>query len=269
MSCRSPRWRPTKLRCRSRARRAPGNRSPDIPPWQRWNDYGIGLLLKGKAELRQAAEAFSQVERLGRCDGPVNLGRVYYAEGRLDEAVDAVRRATRYGDPPPPPWTVAWLSGLINRQQGHLLEAEKNFRSVLDGRSQGMLARQFDFSLDYEVINLLGETLFDRAKQLRGPSHEEVRKLLLKEAVAEFQKTLSLDAENVNAHYNLALLYAQLGDRELADRHRGLHARYKPDDNARDRAVAAARKKYPAADRAAERVAIYPLQRSPTPPSAP
>src|SRR5262249_49443868 len=30
------------------------NAPRDIPAWQRWNDYGIGLLLKGKAELRQA-----------------------------------------------------------------------------------------------------------------------------------------------------------------------------------------------------------------------
>ena len=37
-------------------------RTRDIPVWQRWNDYGIGLLLKGKAELRQAAEAFTEVE---------------------------------------------------------------------------------------------------------------------------------------------------------------------------------------------------------------
>ena len=175
------------------------NRPPDIPPWQRWNDYGIGLLLKGKAELRQAAEAFSQVEKLARCDGPLNLARVYYAEGRLDAAVDAVRRAAQYTDPPPPAWTVAWLSGLINRQQGHLPEAEQNFRSVLDGRSREMLGRQFDFSLDYEVINLLGETLFDRAKQLRGPSRAEARKSLLGEAVTQFQKTVSLDPENVSA----------------------------------------------------------------------
>src|SRR5882672_1355280 len=42
-----------------------------IPEWQRWNDYGIGLLLEGergseKGELIQAAEAFAQVEKLGR-----------------------------------------------------------------------------------------------------------------------------------------------------------------------------------------------------------
>ena len=64
---------------------------------------------------------------------------------------------------------------------------------MLEGRSTEMLGRHFDFGLDYEVIDLLGETLFDRAKQLRGPSRAEARKALLGEAVAQFQKTLSLD----------------------------------------------------------------------------
>ena len=46
----------------------------DFPMWQRWNDYGIGLLLKGnagsdKGELKQAAAAFSEVEALGRRKG--------------------------------------------------------------------------------------------------------------------------------------------------------------------------------------------------------
>ncbi len=44
-------------------------RPREIPAWQRWNDYGIGLLLKGKGELRQAEEAFSQVEKLGAATG--------------------------------------------------------------------------------------------------------------------------------------------------------------------------------------------------------
>jgi hypothetical protein len=56
-------------------------------------------------------------------------------------------------------------------------------------------------------------------------------------------------------------VYTALGDRQLADRHAALHAKYKPDDNARDSAVAAARKKYPAANRAAEKVVIYDLRR--------
>ncbi len=41
----------------------------------------------------------------------------------------------------------------------------------------------------------------------------------------------------------------------------GFTRRYKPDDNAADRAVRLAREKYPAANHAAEAVVIYPLQR--------
>ena len=244
----------------------PTQASP-IPPWERWNDYGIGLLLKGRVQLRQAAEAFAEVEKLGRPDGPLNLARVYYAEGRLEEAAAALRRAAEHRDPPAPSWTLAWLSGLVSRQQGRLEDAERNFRSVLEVRTEEMLRRGFDFSLDYEVINQLGETLFDQAKQCRGPAQAERRQHLLRQAVAQFEKTLAIDPENVSAHYNLSLLFAQLGETTKAKQHAGLYAKYKPDDNARDRAVAAARSRYPHADRAAERVAIYPLA-SPSHPAA-
>lgn len=239
--------------------------APATPVWERWNDYGIGLLLKGPAELRQAGEAFAEVEKLARYDGALNLGRVYYAEGDLDRAVEALTRAAK-ADPPAPPWTVAWLSGLVNRQQGHLAEAEKNFRSVLEDRTPVMIERGYDFSLDYDVINLLGETLFDRAKMLeRDPASASEREALLREAAAQFEKTLKLDSENVTAHYNLSLLYRALGDEKRSAEHAAYHERYKLDDNARDSAIAKARKRYPAADRAAEKVVIYSLHRSGAP----
>src|SRR5262249_30499456 len=62
-----------------------------VEPWERWNDYGIGLLRKAgttgfAGELRQSEDAFKHVEELGKADGPLNLGRVYLREGRLDEA---------------------------------------------------------------------------------------------------------------------------------------------------------------------------------------
>lgn len=236
-----------------------------IVPWQRWNDYGIGLLLEGqggaKGELRQAEEAFQRVEALGRFDGPLNLARVYVTEGRLDEAVEAIQRAAAHSDPSAPPWTMNWLSGQINRQQGHLLAAEKSFRSVLEDKTQAMLDRKFDFSLDYEVINLLGQTLFDLAKQSHGPKRQARRETYLRQAVAQFEKTLTLDSENIAAHYNLQHLYAQLGEQEKSEEHHQLHLRYKLDDNAGDRAVALARQKYPAANHAAEAVVVYSLHR--------
>jgi tetratricopeptide (TPR) repeat protein len=237
------------------------NAKVEIPAWQRWNDYGIGQLLKGKAELRQAEEAFAQVEKLHRYDGPLNLARVYFIEGRIDEATDALQRAAKYTDPPAPPWTLAWLSGQVNQQQGRLEEAEQAFRKVLEDRTPEMIKRGFDFSLDYEVRNQLAIVLFDRANQLRGEANREARETYLRESVRHFQKTLEIDSENVTAHHNLYLLHAQLGNEERAAEHRKLHARYKPDDNAADRAVRLAREKYPAANHAAEAVVIYSLHR--------
>lgn len=235
--------------------------SPIKETWQRYNDYGIGLFLEGKkGELRQAEAAFREVEKMGRYDGPLNLARIYELEGRLDEAVEAIRRAAAVEDPAKPTWTMTWLTGNVNRQQGKLEEAIANYRSVLEDKTPLMIERGFDFSFDYRVINDLGITLFERAKQLRGPAQKEVRDQHLQMAVERFQRTLTLDSEDVVAHYNLSLIYALLGNKEKAEVHQRLHARYKLDDNARDAAVAAARIKYPAANLAAEAVIIYPLE---------
>jgi tetratricopeptide (TPR) repeat protein len=241
------------------------NPERDIPPWQRWNDYGIGQLLKGKAELRQAEEAFQQVESLKQYHGPLNLARVYFTEGRLDEAALALQRAAEYTDAPAPPWTLSWLSGMVNQQQGHLDEAEQNFRKVLEEKTPEMIQRKFDFSLDYEVRNQLGLVLFDLARQRRGEAQRAERERLLRDAVKQFETTLKTDSENITAHYNLHLLFADLGDEERAAEHLRLHARYKADDNATDRAVQLARQKYPAANHAAEAVVIYPLHREGAP----
>ena len=234
----------------------------DFPLWQRWNDYGIGLLLKGKAELRQAELAFTEVEKLGRFDGPMNLARVYNNEGRLDEAVAALTRAQEFSDTDGfPRWTWAWLSGLVNSQQGHLEDAERNLRSVLEDRTPAMIERGFDFSLDYEVINLHGETLFALGQQRQRQGLQEEAESFWRQAVEQFHKTLAIDSENVTAHYNLQLLYDRLGDPEKATEHGTLHGIYKPDDTARGRAVRLAKEKYPAAAHASEPVVVYDLQR--------
>ncbi|HVV70071.1 MAG TPA: tetratricopeptide repeat protein, partial [Verrucomicrobiae bacterium] len=149
-----------------------------IPEWQRWNDYGIGLLLEGnqaaeKGELVQAEQAFEQVEKLGRADGPVNLARVYFKEGRLEDAVAALQRAAK-SNPPAPRWVVAWFSGLVNKQNGFLDRAIKEFRSILEDRYPELDRRKLDFSLDYEVINELGQTYVERAKM--EPDNSDRRK---------------------------------------------------------------------------------------------
>ena len=178
------------------------------PEWQRWNDYGIGLLLKGKAELKQAADAFREVEELGRFDGPLNLARVQFAEGDLDGATESLGRAAQM-DPPPPTWTHGWLSGVVNRQQGNLEAAAESLRGVLQTRVPD---RRFDFSLDYVVRNELGLTLIDLAQRAdvmgdkagfdstteRGEQNNSSRCLRLMPRMSP-------------AHANLAEVYALLG----------------------------------------------------------
>jgi len=242
------------------------NKTPEIPEWQRWNDYGIGMFLTGKAELRQAAHAFEQVEKLGRFDGPLNLARVLEREGRLDEAVAALGRADAFSKEQDfPRWTWAWLSGVVDRQQGRLEEAQRNFQSVLTDSTPEMQKRGFDFSKDYVVINQLGATLFDRGKALLRQEQPDGARQFLQAAVEQFHRTLEIDSEDVTAHFSLQQLYALLGDEAQSAHHAELHERFKPDDTARGRAVRLAREKYPAANSAAEDLIIYSLNRAGAP----
>jgi len=235
-----------------------------LPAWQRWNDYGIGLFRKGqRGELRQAEYAFSQVEKLGHADGPVNLTRVYLKEGRLDEAAQALQRAVVF-EQPAYPWLIAWFTGLVNKQNGELDQAISNFRHVLNTDFEAARQREFDFSQDFRVINELAQTLVERAKTERGTARRQARNQLLFEAQQWFEKTLQLDPENTTAHYNLGLIHSLLGDEAQAVEHRRLHDYYRVDDNARDRAVNLHRRNNPAANHAAESVVIYDLQRHTT-----
>ena len=149
----------------------------------------------------------------------------------------------------------------MNKQNGRIDEAIQNFLAVVEMDTEETRRRGFDFSLDYRLLNELGQTLFERAKLERGTERKARRDAFLTEAVTWFERTLDIDPENATAHYNLALLHAQLGDAEQADNHRALHTKYKIDDNARDHAITAARLKSPAANHAAEAVVIYDLQR--------
>ncbi len=238
------------------------NLKSEIPEWQRWNDYGIGLLLEGnsgaeKGELIQATHAFEQVEKLGRADGPLNLARVYFKEGRLEDAVNALQRAGNC-TPAAPRWTLAWFAGLVNKQNGRLDEAIENFRSILEDRYPELETRGFDFSEDYEVLNELGQAYYERAKLERA--NPERQKEFLKLAVDAFQKTLALDSENLTAHYTLAQIFTQLGYEAKASYHRQEHSKYLPDYNAQDRAMTIARRSNPAADHAAQATVLYSLQ---------
>jgi tetratricopeptide (TPR) repeat protein len=181
--------------------------SPIVPVWQRWNDYGIGLLLEGgntggqKGELKQAEPAFQKVAELGAADGWVNLGRVYQKEGRIPEALAALEKAAKH-EKPAAPWVINWLSGQINARNGAFDEAIVSFQSVLDTR---IPERKIDLSVDYEVNNELAFALYARAMQEQYSSPERLE--YLKKAIAAYRRTLSIDSENITAHHALGLAY--------------------------------------------------------------
>jgi tetratricopeptide (TPR) repeat protein len=233
----------------------------EIPVWERWNDYGIGLLRQGrKGRLRQAAEAFEVVESLRPGDGALNLARVYYEEGRLDDAADALKRAES-SNPPAAPWTIAWYSALIEREFGYLDASIANLEALAETAFESAHARGFDFSRDYRMLTELGRTLYERARQARGESQRVERNALLERAADRLEQALAIDPENAAAHHSLSLVYSDLGRLEAAAEHRRLHETYRPDDQAIQRAVTLQRSRNPAADHAAEPIAIYDLQR--------
>jgi tetratricopeptide (TPR) repeat protein len=191
--------------------------APRKPEWQRWNDYGIGCFLEGgvgskKGELRQAEKAFQHLLSLNVKDAVphayVNLARVYLDEGLLTEAAQALGKATET-EPNAPWWTVAWFAGLVSEQTGHLDQAIANFEKILDEQYQPR-QRNFDFRRDYIVINELGATLFKRAQQETDDPAK--RHEFLRRAVQQYEDTLRIDPEDLDAHFGLNQCYTRLGE---------------------------------------------------------
>ena len=183
--------------------------TPIKETWQRWNDYGIGLLLEGpakgsrKGELTQAQAAFKQVVKMGAADGWVNFARVYEKEGRIPEALDALTRPPRTRSRRH--WVINWLTGQVNEKNGLLDEAIQGYESILKTK---VPAQNFDFSGDYIVIDALANVLYQRLRQEEVGSPERLAGL--KKTVATARKTIALDSEDVNAHYILGLCFSEL-----------------------------------------------------------
>jgi tetratricopeptide (TPR) repeat protein len=192
------------IRGKAAAKNAP---SPNKEEWQRWNDYGIGLLLEGvdkgaqKGELLQAEEVFRKVAELGRADGWVNLGRVFARQGENAKAIEVLKKAAEHKEPAAP-WVIDWLTGQINDANGFHEDSIKNYEAVLATK---VPSRGFDFSGDYEVINALARACYRQGRVQPRNSPERTR--YLNRAIESYRRTLAIDSENVEAHYGLGLAY--------------------------------------------------------------
>jgi Flp pilus assembly protein TadD len=171
---------------------------------ERWNDYGIGLLLQG--DLKGAEAAFLKVTVIdpAYADGWVNVGRARLQEGNLAGAEEVLRRALDIDN------TLAkthFFLGTVLRNDGRYDEALAHLRAAAER-----------YPRDRVVVNQMGRVLFLQRR--------------FQEAVAEFEKVLQIDPEDLQAHYNLMLCYQGLGESALADRERTLYLRFKADESA-------------------------------------
>ncbi len=182
----------------------PGRGNPD-PLWLRWNDYGIGLFLQG--DLKGATRAWTKVAELApdKPDGPLNRARAEIAEGRLADAKASLAEAEKRR----PGWgKTAFFRATVAKDEGRLADAESDLKTVLE-----------KFPLDRVAWNNLGLVYW-----LDGN---------FPEAVAAYGRTLAIDPEDVNAHYNLMRVYRALGDRKNADREDAAYRKYKEDESIR------------------------------------
>jgi Flp pilus assembly protein TadD len=172
--------------------------------WQRWNDYGIGLLLQG--DLKAAQAAFEKVTEADpqNPDGWVNIGRATLQEGDVVRARTVLEKALALS--PDLARAHFFYSGLL-RQEGDYDGAAQHLRKVLA-----------QYPRDRVAVNNLGRVLFLQRKY--------------PEAVRVLQQVLTIDPEDLQAHYNLMLCYNGLGDEKMAKEHQARYLRFKADESA-------------------------------------
>jgi hypothetical protein len=236
-----------------------------VPDWERWYDAGIGRFRTaeragGKGQWTRADEAFRKVGDAGRAHALVARARVALREGRLADAGEHLRAAAAV-EGNPVPWSVAYWSAVIDLQQGEYERAIEGFAAVSATRFPEAQARGYDFARDDRLLVEWATACLERARQLRDPADASRRTGLLREARRLSEAAIEQDRQRFATWYVHLQALEALGDQKAAEFARREYERYRPDDNARDRAVTAARSANPAADHAAEPSAVHDLQR--------
>jgi Flp pilus assembly protein TadD len=170
---------------------------------ERWNDYGIGLLLQG--DIRNAESTFLKVTQMdpGYADGWVNVGRARIQEGNMTDAEPILRKALE-------------VNADLAKTHFFLataLKATGRYDEAIDHLRRASAS----YPKDRVVLNQLGRVLFLK-RQFR-------------EAITVFNNVLTIDPEDLQAHYNLMLCQQGAGDAAAAGRERQLYLRFKADES--------------------------------------
>jgi tetratricopeptide (TPR) repeat protein len=172
--------------------------------WMRWNDYGIGLFLQNDFKGAEAAFIKATQADPNNFDGWVNIGRVRTQEGDTAGAFTVLDKALSLK---PNLARANYFYARDLKEEGKYDEAITKLQSVLQR-----------YPRDRVVRNELGRIYFLQKKY--------------SDAAKEFEATLSIDPEDLQAHYNLMLCYNGLGDDAKAEAHKIRYLRYKADESA-------------------------------------
>ncbi len=171
---------------------------------ERWNDWGIGLLLQG--DLKGAEYAFTRVTEAvpEYADGWLNVARALIQEGETDAAKPFIEKAMKIN---PELGRVHFFQAMAQKADGDY-----------DGALASLKKAATTYPRDRVVQNQIGR--LDFLKRDYGP------------AVEAFQRVLAIDPEDVQAHYNLMLCYRGLGDNARMKHEEILFRRFKADESA-------------------------------------
>jgi tetratricopeptide (TPR) repeat protein len=171
---------------------------------ERWNDWGIGLLLQG--DLKGAEYAFKKTTEAEPeyADGWLNVARALVQEGENDAAKPYVEKALAIN---PKLGRIYFFKALTQKTDGDY-----------DGALASLRTAESMYPRDRVVLN------------------QEARILFLKRQYADALKVLErvcgVDPEDLQMHYTMMLCYRGLGDQEKAAHEEQLFRRFKAEESA-------------------------------------
>ena len=171
---------------------------------ERWNDYGIGLLLQG--DLKGAEFAFKKATEAepGYADGWLNVARALIREGEVGAARPYVEKA------------IAITPGL---PRGYFFKAMiQKAEGDYDGALASLRTVETKYPRDRVVLNQMARLLFLKRQY--------------KEALAVLERVGLVDPEDVQMHYTAMLCWRALGNAEKSAREATLFRRFKADESA-------------------------------------
>ncbi len=171
---------------------------------ERWNDWGIGLLLQG--DLKGAEYAFKKVTEAEPeyADGWLNVARALIQEGETDAAKPYIEKAlainSKLG-------RIYYFKALIEKTDGDY-----------DGALGSLRTAESMYPRDRVVLNQMARILFLKRQYA--------------EALKVLERVCGVDPEDLQMHYTMMLCYRGLGDQEKAAHEQQLFQRFKAEESA-------------------------------------